>query len=386
MPMNNTPTTYCPLPFRAAYIDPTGIKACCRDTQWHNFSIAEWLESDKLKEIQEGILSGNMPDFCVNDCLREEREFGQSLRTEALRDYNNEVFTDTSIDFIDYRASNVCNFKCRSCQPTYSHGINQEVQKHPELKNVYGPGFNDKKITIDSTNKDWILDNIRNIKRLMFTGGEPTVMSEPKEIISYILDNNIQDISILITSNGSFTDEFWKKFTKSYSNLHWTISIDAVGKDAEIVRHGTDWDVVYNNLKWLAVNANSLDVNTVVSNLNVKRLKPLLKTISELQQISKYPSGKQGDMGLRHQFFIIQLPHYLAANNWPENEKDEILDYLSTCFDLTLDNEQTNIIRNLINSISNTKFDNNKWEQSNRFNVFIDEIRNESHFLLREFK
>lgn len=383
--MNNT-LTYCPLPFRAVYLDSTSIKPCCQGSGLANKSIEEWINSDHLQEIQQEFLAGKIPTQCKDTCIQHEQAFGRSLRTEALRDYNNEIFTDTNIDFIDYRASNVCNFKCRSCQPTFSHGINQELHKYPELKKFYGPGFNDKKIAIDSVNKDWILDNIRNIKRLMFTGGEPTVMSESKEIISYILDNNIQDISILITSNGSFTDEFWKRFTQSYNNLHWTISIDAVGKDAEIVRHGTDWDIVYNNLKWLAVNANSLDVNTVISNLNVKRLKPLLKTISELQQISKYPSGKQGDMGLRHQFFILQLPDHLASNNWPDNEKNEILAYLSSCLELTLDDEQTNMIRNLIDLISNTKFNSNKWEQSNHYNMLLDEIRNESYLLLREFK
>ena len=67
-----------------------------------------------------------------------------------------------------------------------------------------------------------------------------------KEIINEVA-KKYKDINIMITSNASFLDNFWFDITRQLGNIHWTISIDAVGSAAEIIRHGTDWQVVESN-------------------------------------------------------------------------------------------------------------------------------------------
>jgi organic radical activating enzyme len=372
---------YCPLPFRHVFVDSTGVSACC-NTPRYPVSIPQWEQHPALKKLQQQTLSGEIPEIC-QPCVTQEAIQGRSLRTDSNRDYNYSIATETCIDFVDYRSSNICNFKCRSCTPLFSHGIAQETRSHKILSQFYGTMGHDinKTISVTDTNHQWIIENLSQIKRLMFTGGEPTVIPEIKKIIQEITKNH-RHIQLIITSNASFTDKFWFDITQQIENLHWTISLDAVGEAAEIVRHGTDWQTVSQNIEWLSKNANSLDINTVVSNLNTLQIGPLLTFVRNMQKISTMPTGKQGDVGCRHQFYVCQRPYHLCADNWPPDLQPIVIDYLNQCTVLDLDQEQSNLITGLIQQIKIAKFDLNLWEQGLKFNQKLDQIRQQDSTIL----
>jgi hypothetical protein len=365
---------YCPLPFRHAFVDSTGIAACCQ-TPRYSTTLAEWADHPELKQLQQELLSGNTPKVCKG-CVQQEQTQGRSLRTDAIQDYNNQVFTDTQITFVDYRSSNICNFKCRTCEPAFSNGIAQEVKTHESLAEFYRP-TNNKVSQVTDVNSQWIMSNLSRIKRLMFTGGEPTVIPEVKLILKQIQDNPPEDIQILITSNASFTDKFWYDLTESCTNLHWTLSIDAVGSAAEIIRHGTRWPIIEHNMDWMSRHSRSLDVNTVVSELNVFQLGPLLKFVRQAQLNSRVPTGRQGDLGLRHQFSVGN-----SAVNWPDTQRQLLIDYLEDCLQLDLDPEQQNMVSGLITQLNLHQFDQSLWDRKHRLNTALDHIRSEQHNVL----
>lgn len=370
---------YCPLPFRHAYIDSTGIAACCQ-TPRYQVPLDEWPTHPKLLNLQRELLDGNTPKVCQR-CVQQESAYGTSLRTNSNRDYNNQVFTNTKLDFIDFRSVNICNFKCRSCNPVFSHGIAQEVNKYPKLQQFLGAPLASKTVSVTDTNIDWIMRNLGSLKRIMFTGGEPTVIPRVRELINKIKQDH-KDIMIMITSNASFQDDFWFEITEQLSNLHWTVSIDAVGSAAEIVRHGSDWAVIERNVAWLAQHANSLDINSVVSNLTVFGLKPLLEFGRRMQKLSVTPIGRHGDLGCRHQFFVCQRPYWLAADNLSEELQPQAADYLESCLSLDLDDEQRNMLTGLITQIKSAKFDQTLWKRNQDYNQQLDQIRDENHLTL----
>jgi organic radical activating enzyme len=370
---------YCPLPFRHAYIDSTGIAACCQ-TPRYQVSLDEWPTHPELLKLQQELLNGNISKACQG-CAQQESKFGTSLRTDSNRDYNNQVFTDTKLDFIDFRSVNICNFKCRSCNPVFSHGITQEINKYPELQKFLGPPPTSKTVSVTDVNIDWIMRNLGSLKRIMFTGGEPTVIPGVRALIKKIKQDH-KDVMIMITSNASFQDDFWFEITEQLPNLHWTVSIDAVGPAAEIVRHGSDWAVIDRNVTWLAQHAQSLDINSVVSNLTVFGMKPLLEFGRRMQQLSITPSGRHGDLGCRHQFFVCQRPYHLAADNLSEELLLLAVDYLESCLPLDLDEEQRNMLTGLIVQINSAKFDSTLWESSQSYNQILNQIRHENHLTL----
>lgn len=372
---------YCPLPFRHAYIDSTGVAACCQ-TPRYQVSLDKWSTHPELLKLQKELLNGNTPKACQS-CARQESAYGTSLRTDSNRDYNDQVFTDTKLDFIDFRSMNICNFKCRSCNPVFSHGITQEINNYPELQKFFGLQPTGKTLSVTDANIDWIMRNLGSLKRIMFTGGEPTVIPRVRELVEKIKHDH-KDIMVMITSNASFQDDFWFEITEQLPNLHWTVSIDAVGAAAEIVRHGSDWSVIERNVAWLAKHAQSLDINSVVSNLTVFAIKPLLEFGRCMQLRSITPSGRHGDLGCRHQFFVCQRPYHLAADNLSPELLPLAVDYLQSCLTLNLDDEQRNMLTGLIAQVSSATFDTKLWASSQLYNQTLDQIRHENHLTLYE--
>ena len=217
----------------------------------------------------------------------------------------------------------------------------------------------------------------------MFTGGEPTVIPGVKELISEIKKHH-RDIWVMITSNASFQDDFWFETTETLPNLHWTVSIDAVGPRAEIVRHGTDWAVVERNVSWLAQHARSMDINSVVTNLSVFGIKPLLEFGRRMQKLSQIPSGRQGDLGCRHQFYVCQRPNHLSADNLTQAQLTQAVEYLQTCESLDLDDEQRNMLTGLIRQLQAAQFDSALWQHNHEYNLILDQTRGENHEILYE--
>lgn len=370
---------YCPLPFRHAYVDSTGISACCQ-TQRYQTTLDHWPNHPELLSLQKKLLAGEKPAECQT-CVHNEQAYGTSLRIDSNRDYNNQQFDDTNIEFIDFRSINICNFKCRSCNPVFSHGIGQEVNRYPELEKFFGPAPNTKTAAVTDANINWIMGNLGSLKRIMFTGGEPTVIPGVRDLINIIQDKH-RDIQVMITSNASFQDDFWFDITERLTNLHWTVSVDAVGSAAEIIRHGSAWSIIERNVTWLAQHANSLDINSVVSNLTIFELGPLLEFGRRMQRLSVTPSGRHGDLGCRHQFFVCQRPYRLAADNLSEDLQQKAVGYLESCTSLDLDNEQRNMLEGLIRQIKNANFDADLWAQSQHYNQTLDQIRNEDYLKL----
>lgn len=373
---------YCPLPFKHAYIDNQGVSVCCR-TPRQPVSLVDWHKNPELLQVQKQLLAGQKPNICY-PCVDEENKRNHSLRIDSNRDYNNEIFSEHSIDFIDFRSVNICNFKCRSCFPQFSHGIAREVHEHAQLKTFFAEPPPGKTASVTEDNVDWIMQHLPQFRRIMFTGGEPTVIPGVRDLITKI-KNNYPDIHVMITSNASFEDDFWFDLTRTLPNLHWTVSIDIVGARASIVRHGSDWNQIEKNVAWLAQHATSLDINSVVSNLTVFGLRPLLEFGLKMKQLSLASAGGlHGDQGCRHQFFVCQRPYWLAADNWPPELQEKLIPYLESCTVLPLDSEASGMVSSLLDQIKSANFDQNLWSRTMNYNQTLDQIRKENSSTLYE--
>jgi len=373
---------YCPLPFKHAFVASNGISACCQTPQ-QPVDLSHWTDSKYLKDFQEKILSGQPPKECQG-CVKQEKITGKSLRTDSLQDYNHQRFTDSNIDFIDYRANNICNFKCRSCEPRFSHGIANETKNNLVLQKFHAV-IDQKIVSVTDTNIEWIRQNLPQIKRLMLTGGEPTIIPEIRFMIERIVYDKL-DVHVMITTNGSFENDFWCELTRLHDNVHWTVSLDAVGPAAEIIRHGTEWPRIERNVRWLATNAASMNINTVISSLNILHLKPLLQFVKEIQTESVFPRGRHGKNGLRHQGTVILLPNLLAASNLPPELNQHAISHVSECLTIDLDPEQKQMLQGLLTQLHKTKFDSQSWHRNEIFNNELDQIRGQNHVKLYEKK
>jgi len=342
-----------------------------------NGSVEQWLSSAELAELQSNINSGQVDPGC-RYCINGEKQDGSSTRLGAISDYG-DIEKVTEIDYVDYRSINICNFRCRSCDPFYSNGIAQEARRYPELQKFY-PIPEYKTASTQTQDKQWVLANINKIKKLMFTGGEPTRIPEVREIIEHVRNTGNRDISIMITSNASFTDPYWFEITESMPNIHWTLSVDSVGTAAEIIRDGTDWSVVSYNVERMFDISPSVNVGTVVTNLNLTQLDLLFAWVNDLKE--KYDHRANGRTQLIE---ICNWPQFLSPYNWPEDRRSSIVTFLETlCEQENLQEKQKHIAETLLSNIKNSIPDPKLWAEFESYNKTLDNVRNQDHTLLLE--
>ena len=145
------PDTYCPLPWQHLATHPHGgVTTCCISDHTdglnrarnfkgeydeflslNNQTIEQHMNSDYYKEVRKQMLNNEMPKACMR-CYNEE---DNGIRSK--RDHEKSVFPqnsanwasgitreDGSIDmdlrFVELRLGNVCNVRCRTCNPASS--------------------------------------------------------------------------------------------------------------------------------------------------------------------------------------------------------------------------------------------------------------------------
>ena len=364
---------YCVAPFRQVYIDSSGISSCCRLPRQAT-TLEQWKNNAFLKKIQQQTLQGQWPTEC-NSCQREEKLYNTSLRIQSNADYD-QPYTDTLIDFIDYRSENLCNFRCRSCEPGFSHLIAKESEDNPEILSKFFPIYQKKYVTVDDVNYKWILENLAQIRRLMFTGGEPTVMPKVKLILQQVLEQQPTDLLIMITTNGSFRDDFWYTITEKLSNLHWTMSLDAIGTAASIIRDGSDWSQIEHNARWLAKNSGSFMVNSVVSNLSLFQLWPLIDFVDDLRQQS---TGSNACYDKFHRFHVINGNHHLSIKNLDSRLKPQAIEYLTQCQQQPWNLTTQTMLQSVKEQIINSEFNEIQWARGQTYNLELDRLRGQDH-------
>ena len=322
---DSMPDFYCPLPFRHVFVDSTGVSACCQLPR-RSMNIQHWIQSSELKNIQSQLTQGQVPVGC-SVCVRQEKTQGHSLRTESLRDYGQQYFTDTDIDFVDYRASNICNFKCRSCGPAYSSAWVPDATKlgYTDQEKVWSIGG-----IGEQTNYDFLTDQIDNVRRIYFAGGEPLLMPEHWQILDMLVAKERFDVKLSYNTNCSTLSygkknimDYWSKW--QFGKLEIWPSIDEVGPRAELIRAGTVWPKVEENLKKLSELDNIiLRPGLTIGAFNVFRLPEIITHLVDIGVIKRDPKRRS----LNYNNFFINLlesPIYYHVNVLPDDFKNEII-------------------------------------------------------------
>jgi len=149
--------------------------------------------------------------------------------------------------YLDFRFSNACNFRCRTCGPTFSsswHGDYAALTgKKGEEMALLRPGESDSL---------WgqIEMLLPNLEEIYFAGGEPLLMEEHYRILDFLVQRKLFHVRLLYSTNFSLTHfqehdiyALWDKF----ETVHVGASIDAMGRRGEYIRKGQKWDDILAN-------------------------------------------------------------------------------------------------------------------------------------------
>jgi sulfatase maturation enzyme AslB (radical SAM superfamily) len=246
---NTIGQNFCYAPWTNIHINTEGaFKTCCAGDSFiadlRVTPISEIINSKLLLEIKQDIVNNQTHKNCA-PCARKEEMTSNSER----RWYNDiaenktiaiESLEQQRLQNLDIRWSNTCNLSCVYCGPAAS----SQWAAH-------------KKIPIErldySNTMAGILELIESnkgtLKNLGLLGGEPLLQKENEQLLDVIgADvhiNLITNLTVPLENNRIF-----KKLLEK-NNVVWDISFETIGEKFDYVRHGSTWETMLKNIRYL---------------------------------------------------------------------------------------------------------------------------------------
>ena len=337
--------TICAVPWMHLAFEPSGKVIPCCLTSSHNYfagdlnteTIDEIWNSENMKNLRKDMIEGREPKVC-NKCFDREKVTGESGRVYHNKDFP-EVLknipsitepdgTCTTMDlkYWDFRFSNLCNFKCRSCGPRFSSAWVPDAKK-------MGWKDQDKVWNIetvdDQTNFDFLKEQVNHVEKIYFAGGEPLLMPEHWQILDMLVENKRFDVKInyntnasTLTHGGKNVLDYWKQW--EFGKLEIWPSIDEIGERAELIRSGTVWSKVEDNLKKITALDNiTIRPGITVGAWNVNRLPEIITYLIDI--------GVVKDRFKYKNFFInlLEHPSHYHVHILPEDFRNETINKLT---------------------------------------------------------
>jgi MoaA/NifB/PqqE/SkfB family radical SAM enzyme len=350
--------TFCPYPWISVMTQPTGtVSWCCvardnfknDDGSMVDLNKGHKIESvwnnNHMKKIRKDMIEGKVVKGCEHCYDLEDMGF-PSYRTNYIRDWfeysdkgeqihdiieksiNNDYHVDTPPMYLDFRLGNMCNLKCRMCQPQNSSQIQKEYAKieasDPTSAQFIKNNFTWGQFVGDLTNWEDDPDFLRQVEewlpgvcKLYFTGGEPTIIERVYWIMEKCVEMGIaKDIDLVFNSNMTNIQPRFLNLVEQFKNVLMCVSVDAYGHENEYIRGASHWKQVEKNLrKYCASDViGTILFSPVIQIYNVLTITKLLDFIEGLE----IEYGREVFVT----FLICDYPTSLDFRNCPEQVRE----------------------------------------------------------------
>lgn len=306
---------------------PTGKTHSCYHPRAHHIPLAEIaidvsaLHNTKYKKDQrKQMLEGTRPTEC-NFCWQIE-DSGNQLSDRAYRSkdvYEPDLIEEAlTVDnpnprYVEVNFNQACNFKCSYCSPHLSTAWHNDIQTNGAfiLKDRW---HNDIK-WMESLNIDngpsnpyllafwkWLPEIYPTLHTFRMTGGEPLMDKNTFKMFDYVFEHPKEDLHLSITSNCCPPGNQWNKFMISLKKIteknaidHFMLfcSLDSWGKQAEYIRNGMDFDMLYTNVTHYLQNGDKHSLTFIITfnALSYTRFYEYIENILKLRK--QFNKGRQ---------------------------------------------------------------------------------------------
>lgn len=284
--------TFCILPWIHLHVlpDSRALPCCAADYDRPVGRLdAESFEAiwngARLRAMRRKMLSGSSCDEC-RGCYAMEGSYGSSQRIQSNQRFAHHLprIADTRPDgslpwtglpYWDFRFSNLCNFRCRTCTALLSSAL-----YHDETKVVGRSLEHPQLISISArTNELWSLieESVTEVEEIYFAGGEPLLMPEHYRVLDLLQSAGRSEVRLryntnlsLLTGKGRSVLEYWKFF----EDVSIWASLDGYGARGEFIRKGQTWARTEENILRIKNECPRLrfSVSATVSVLNILHL------------------------------------------------------------------------------------------------------------------
>jgi sulfatase maturation enzyme AslB (radical SAM superfamily) len=348
----------------------------------NNNTLKEIFNDKPMRDLRLDFIAGKEPKTCSR-CFEQERMGQSSLRNHIDRNFGQHkdliattlqdgTVEDMRLVYWDFRFSNICNMKCRSCGPQLSSGWYEDEKK---LNGRLPPDVPDR--TIESNLWEDLLPHFDWVEEIYFAGGEPLIMEEHYRILNRLLE--LEKTDVRIRYNTNFSTMRYKKLDaidawSNFKNVEIGASLDGMGKQAEYIRSGTKWQQVLDNrerMKLKVPHANFY-INCTVSVQNAYHIVDFYKWAVESDFIPYVDSFRIN---------IVQNPLKLRMQMLPTHHKQALTKLYKETAEWAKTKGSNGLVVDQWESLINFLNDQDQPENLEQFKTYmgaIDNIRNES--------
>ena len=209
--------------------------------------------------------------------------------------------------YVEVNFNHACNLKCSYCSPQFSSSWHDEVQRmgpyatstpHNSLDHFAG---NRRIIPTREHNPyveafwAWWPRLYPALEHFRMTGGEPLMDRNTYRVFDYVLAIPNPKLHLNVTSNFSVEQSLFDRYITYVRAIcdgrieHFMqyVSLDGWGSQAEYMRHGMNFDLVWSRVDQYLTDIpsyNSLTFIITMNNLSVSSLQQLLEGILELRR------------------------------------------------------------------------------------------------------
>ncbi len=236
---------FCSRPFNEMHIEENGnVTPCCVMPSNRFFmgkGVKKYWYGEKLSTLRQSFEEGIRPSECEYCWEAEE----SSLKTHRIQEQHK------GLRQIHLRLNNVCNFKCRMCNPKFSSTWEIENRKHGFFEHDYL--IQKDVFDIDPDLLDFIVQAIKKggLRFINISGGEPLITDANYRLLTHLIDNDATSVTLAYSTNLSKLDykginlmSLWNKFDKVLLEA----SCDGWGTAVEYSRTGFERRTFFKNL------------------------------------------------------------------------------------------------------------------------------------------
>ena len=364
--------------------------------------VNDFINDPVIVEIREDIINERRSKHCYK-CwdlekvgITSPREIGNQTHTnkdnhDLQSESSGSRITNSDVEYLDISLGNICNLKCRSCNPSCSHTW---IKEATEIKDYGWPAITINHAT-QLASEPWFVSAFRenfydpilpSVKVINFLGGEPLIVKEHYDWLAHIIECGwAKDIELRYNTNGTLVPnrilDIWKHFKK----VTLSLSLDAVGPLAYYVRFPSEWSVILKNVQklkqhCLIYNNLRIQIHTTVSMINVMGLADMIDWCVETKK-SWQAAGLSNFETMIPHINVVTYPEYLSLRHMPENVKQESIKLIKSIIDRYRDHQMEsweidkfNNIEGLINVINQPQIQE-QWEKFIHLTKLSDNFR-----------
>jgi hypothetical protein len=280
--------TFCMLPWIHLHAWPDGrAYPCCLARAGHsvcNFkekTMREIWNDEPMRQMRRNMLE-DRPCVECGDCYEQEAAGFSSMRNNANKNFGQHIdeidltlpdgsLPDMRLHYWDVRFSNICQLKCRSCGGIFSSRWYDDDVK------LWGKELRPRVMFAGRHEEDvWeqMQEHIPHLDQIYFAGGEPLIMEEHNRILKLLIEKGNTNVRLIYNTNLNdlrFKKESVLDLWKHFPTVCVSASLDDMGSRAEIIRSGTDWAKVEQNIRDLKRECPHIDfmISPTLSLMNI---------------------------------------------------------------------------------------------------------------------